>query len=125
MLAAVNTILFSGRRNCVRTFLPCGELTRVLVCAPVITVNVKRAALKRGIKSPYELAQRFGDTTGRPPDGLLVLAGRLWENKTQPTLKMIDRLLDVLGDCELSELLVRTPNTRRRAPSKNGRNGSD
>lgn len=104
----------------------CPELTCVLVCAPVITVNTKKAALKRGIKSPYELAQRFAKTDGRPPDGLLVLAGRLWDNKTQPTLGMIDRLLDVLEDCDLCELLVRTSTrrTRRRKPPKGGRNGT-
>lgn len=104
----------------------CDLITRVLLSAPVITVNTKRVALKRGIKSPYELAKRLGRTEDKPPTGMLVLAHRLWKGKPRPTLDTIDKLMDALGDCDLSELLIHTPNrrTRSRTPPKNkGRNG--
>lgn len=91
----------------------------------MIKVTVKKAARSRGIQNSYQLAQRLGRTAGKPDDGLKVLAGRLWNGTFSPKLETIDRVAEALGDCDLSELLTRKPNGRKkteplRRPKVNG-----
>lgn len=90
----------------------------MLVSAAVIRVTVRKAALKRGIKNPYRLAQRLQGTSAEPETRFQLLAGSLWkewkgEGPGQPKLESIGKVAEAL-DCELSELLVRVPNRRSR-----------
>lgn len=73
----------------------------------MIKVTVREAARKRGISSAYKLAQALGDE-GR------TTASVLWKGKEIPSLRTLDRVAEVLGDCDLSELITRLPNKKRR-----------
>lgn len=85
--------------------------TRVLVSAAMIRLRVKEAALKRGIKNAYQLAQRMDNVSGKPPEPRTEeVARRLWKGKVQPKMDTLDLVAGALGDCDLSELLVRIPN---------------
>jgi hypothetical protein len=89
----------------------------------MIRLTVKEAALKRGIKNPYQLAQRMDKVSGTPPDpDSEELARRLWKGKVQPKMDSLDRVSEALGDCDLSELLIRVPNKHTKtARRKSGR----
>lgn len=90
-------------------------LSCVLVSAAVIELTVRKAALKRGIKTWYRLAQILEGTTSVPHMNFQFLARSLWNGKGhgkgQPKLESVGRLAEAF-DCELSELLVRVPNKR-------------
>jgi DNA-binding Xre family transcriptional regulator len=80
----------------------------------MITVKIKQAAKRRGIKTSYQLARAMGDKNN-------MSAARLWKGEQLPTLDTLDRACEALGDCDLSELITRKPNKRRKtASAKNG-----
>ena len=78
-------------------------------------MTVRQAAQKRGIKKPYQLTQVLGDGNDRSR------AARLWKGKPIPSLETLDEVAAALGDCELSELVTRVPDKRRRkSPARQG-----
>jgi len=76
----------------------------------MIRVTVQQAARRRGIKNAYQLAQRLQPTDVEPKSSFQKLARRLWKKDAQPSFATLDLVAAVLGDCDLSELIVRLPN---------------
>lgn len=70
----------------------------------MIQVTVKKAALKRGVKTYYQLARLLGDDQD-------MRAKRLWDGQSIPTLSTLDKVCDAL-DCNLLDVISRTPNRR-------------
>jgi len=82
----------------------------------MIECRIKQAAIKRGLKNPYQLAQAMARSEGREMEAKdEVLAGRLWRDGVQPTLASIDKAIGALVDCEVSEVLVRKTRKTRSA----------
>jgi len=75
----------------------------------MIKLTVRDAAKKRGIKTAYQLSQALGDGKDRTR-GL-----RLWRG-VLVSLQTLDDVAEALGDCDLSELVTRMPNKRRKEP---------
>lgn len=66
----------------------------------MIEVTVRQAAMRRGVKTYYQLARLLGDSQD-------VRAMRLWDGSALPTLATLDKVCDALG-CDLAELVKRT-----------------
>lgn len=70
----------------------------------MIKVTVRKAAEAAGVEKAYQL-QTLLDCSPS-------LARNLWLGKQLPELKTLDRVCDAL-DCELGDLIIWTPNTKR------------
>lgn len=81
----------------------------MLPFAAMIKLTVREAARKRGIKTAYRLSQALGDGKDRTR-GL-----RLWRG-VLVSLQTLDDVAEALGNCDLSELVTRVPNKRRKEP---------
>ena len=67
----------------------------------MINVQIREAAIKRGITTAYQLQKEMGINPGH--------ASKLWKGKIEMIgLRTLDRLCEAL-DCELTDLLVRVP----------------
>lgn len=73
----------------------------VILSAAMIKVTIKQAAIKRGIKTAYQLAQVMGD------QGSKMTAARLWAGNW-PRPETLDRIAEVLV-CGVDELITRVP----------------
>lgn len=97
----------------------------------MIKVTVRQAARRRGIKNPYQLAQRLQPTDVEPKSSFQKLARRLWKDGARPSFATLDLVAAALGNCELSELIVRVPSghsktvsqKREAATKQSGANG--
>lgn len=81
----------------------------------MITVTIRQAAERRGIKNAYQFGQSLGVHQQ--------VAVRIWENTQQPKLATLDRICNAWG-CDLKELIVYSPDkktnghTTSRSPKK-------
>jgi DNA-binding Xre family transcriptional regulator len=75
--------------------------------AGMIEVTVREAAQKRGVENSKQLADRMGCNPA--------IIWKVWTKAVTPTLPMLDRICEALGDCELSELVTREPSKKRKA----------
>lgn len=74
----------------------------------MIECRIRQAALRRGLKNKYQFAKAVAESEGREMEMRdVMLAGRLWEAGAQPTLGSIDKALQAMPGCDLSEVLVR------------------
>ena len=76
----------------------------------MIRVMIKRAAKRRMIYTPAELARAVGVKEA--------VAGRWWKWESQadpiPTLESLDKICAAFDDCPLSDLIERVPDKRKR-----------
>lgn len=70
----------------------------------MIKVTIRKAAEKRKLKNPYQLAKSVGISK--------MVAGRIWENEQEPQLKTLDKICEAWG-CDLSELVQYVRNGRK------------
>lgn len=78
----------------------------------MIKITVKKAALERGIKTPYQLSRAMGQK-GQ------TIASKLWNWKPgceySPPLQTLDLVAEALN-CDLGDLVTRVPEKRRTLP---------
>lgn len=76
----------------------------------MIRVMIKQAARRRKITTPAELARTVGVKEA--------VAGRWWKWETPedpiPTLDSLDKICAAFDDCDLSELIKRIPDKKKR-----------
>lgn len=73
---------------------------------------MRQAAVRRGVKTYYQLARLLGDDQD-------VRASRLWQGTALPTLATLDKVCDALN-CELTDLVRRVPKKAHKNPPANG-----